>query len=372
MYRSRLTIFAAIAGAIILGLPAANLAAVANFERLPRPAAPRDWWSVDRLEGSLAYVLMSCCQMSMRPDRVRVGQDGYLFLGDQHSDVMSKTSGDVQASAEAVDAAVAWFAQFRQITLAAGAAPVIAIAPNKHSVYSEKLPADVRPAARTATDDLLDGAAAAGLAVLDLRPPLRQLKHSAQTYYRTDTHWTHAGAALSYDLIMAELRAASGVAAADVAYKLTPARHPAGDLAVLLKMQEILGSNHEADYGIRFDTPPQTCLAPVASEGGEEGECAPVSNNVSVTHDGRVQVSRTSNAANPQTVLLMCDLFCTASSRLFDASFRTVYRVHWSFVDAQVLESLLADLQPDIVILQMVERDLLNLPEVRTGGAGNR
>jgi alginate O-acetyltransferase complex protein AlgJ len=371
MYRSRLTIFAAIAGAIILGLPAANLAAIANFDRLPRPDAPRDWWSVDRIEGSLAYVLASCCQMSMRPDRVQIGQDGYLFLGDEHSDVMSKTTGQVQASAEAVDAAVAWLVRFRQLALAAGAAPVIAIAPNKHSVYSEKLPSDLRPAARTVMDDLLDGAAASGLAVLDMRPPLRQLKSSAQVYYRTDTHWTHAGAALSYDLIMAELRAVSGVAAVDVTYKLSPARHPAGDLAVLLKMQEMLGPDHDADYRIRFDTPPRTCLAPVASEGGEEGECTPVSKNVSVTHDGDVQVSRTSNAPNLQTVLLLCDSFCTASSRLFDASFRTVYRVHWKYTDAQLLETLLATLQPDIAILQVVERDLLQLADITSGGAGN-
>jgi hypothetical protein len=58
---------------------------------------------------------------------------------------------------------------------------------------------------------------------------------------------------------------------------------------------------------------------------------------------------------------MLCDSFCTAPSALFNASFAEVYRVHWQFIDDRALERYMATLNPDIVILQMVERDTLKL-----------
>jgi len=56
---------------------------------------------------------------------------------------------------------------------------------------------------------------------------------------------------------------------------------------------------------------------------------------------------------------MLCDSFCSAASPLFNSSFQTVYRIHWSLLRGELLKSAIERLAPDIVILQMVERELL-------------
>lgn len=359
MYRKRLTVFAAIATVIILSIPAANLASGAYIGAPLLPRETRDLWSVDRVEGNMAYLLMSCCNLSLHPERVRIGQDGYFFLGNRDERVIDKTTGLWRPTAEMIEDRVRRFDRLQQEVTDAGAALAIVIAPNKHSVYPEMLPADLTPALKTVTDDFLGRADVTGLPILDLRPEMRRLKGSSQAYLKTDTHWTHAGAAAGYDRIMEFLRDQRGAAASSVDYSLIPTGRPAGDLANLLKMRQMFGQDHDRDYRIELTTRPVTCLATVNMLSGEVDECAPSGDGEVSVMDETTKLTRTANAPNDQTVLMLCDSFCTSSSSLFNATFTTVYRVHWKYLDDRMLSRLLGTLAPDLVILQMVERGIL-------------
>lgn len=359
MYRSHLTIFAAIAATLILSLPAANLALRSYIGGPLWSYEVRDLWSLDRIEGSVAYLLMSCCDKSPYPNRVRVGQNGYLFLGDEFADVMSKASGDWQPPAGLIDDRAARFARLQQKVTNAGATLAIVIAPNKHSIYPEMLPPDLTAAQQTATDELVIRAADMDVPILDLRPELRRLKATAQAYFKTDTHWTHAGAAASYDSIMEILRDHQGGRVTPVSYTLAPVDRPASDLTVLLKMQDMFGPAHETDYDISFAEPLKMCLSTISLISGDESECEATSNGDVSVEDRSIKVTRTENAPNDQTLLMLCDSFCAASSSLFNASFKTVYRVHWNYLDDAALNRNLETLAPDIVVLQVVERDVL-------------
>ncbi len=361
MYRNRLTIFAAIATVILLAIPAANLASSAYIGAPLLPRETRDLWSVDRVEGNLAYLFMSCCNRSIYPERVRIGRNGYFFLGNDDGRVIDKTAGLWHPPAEKLEELVKRFGRLQHEVAEAGAALAIVIAPNKHSVYPEMLPKDLTPARQTVTDDVLGRADAVGvgLPMLDLRADMRRLKTTAQAYLKTDTHWTNAGAADSYDRIMEFLRDQQGVAASTIGYNLIPTRRPAGDLVRLLKMREMFGQDHEADYRIELTMRPDTCVATISMISGETSECAPSGNDEVSVMDKSMKVTRTINAPNDQTVLMLCDSFCTRSSSLFNATFRTVYRVHWKFLDRKTLSRHIETLAPDIVILQMVERDML-------------
>ncbi|MEI4262924.1 alginate O-acetyltransferase AlgX-related protein [Roseovarius sp. D0-M9] len=355
MYSARLTLFAAIAAAMLMALPAANVASRAAVGGTLLPPDLRDLWSLDRIEGNLGYLAMTCCDRSLFPGRVQIGREGYLFLGDEDGEVMAKTEGTWPAPEGHALALAKALATLRRGVEDAGAAFTAVIAPNKHSVYPEMLPPEVTPPPRTVTDDLISAAQDAGAPLLDLRPALRRAKDGAQAYLRTDTHWTRAGAAAGYEAMMEHLGART------VPYDLAPVGAPAGDLARLLKMQALYPPDTETDYRITLRAAPVTCAAEIGLLSGNEGPCEPVQTDELSVMDKVLRVTRTADAPNPQTVLMLCDSFCTASSALFNASFTEVYRVHWKFIDDRALERYLGTLAPDIVILQMVERDALSL-----------
>ncbi|MFD0858673.1 alginate O-acetyltransferase AlgX-related protein [Roseovarius aquimarinus] len=353
MYSARLTLFAGIAGIILLALPAANIATRAYLGGALLPAEPRDLLSLDRIEGNLAYLAMTQLGRSLFPERVQIGREGYLFFGDDDGAAMAKTRGAWPVPEGLIAAQAAALGRLAERMEARGARFLAVIAPNKHSVYPEMLPEDVAPAARTVTDDLLE--AAGDVPLLDLRPVLRAAKTETQAYLKTDTHWTRAGAAASYEAVMDRLGARA------VAYDLTPVPAPAGDLARLLKMGGFYPEDAETDYLIDFAEPPGTCTVDIGLVSGKESACLPAPYPEQSVMEKVMRAARTPQAPNPQTVLMLCDSFCSVSSPLFNASFEEVYRVHWKFIDDAALERHLARIAPNIVILQMVERDALSL-----------
>ena len=79
------------------------------------------------------------------------------------------------------------------------------IAPNKHTIYPDKLPAGIEkvgPVSRL--DQLVDYLARhSDLQVLDLRAPLLERKKAGtRVYYKTDTHWNHVGADIARQQVL--------------------------------------------------------------------------------------------------------------------------------------------------------------------------
>ena len=80
------------------------------------------------------------------------------------------------------------------------------IAPDKHQIYPEYMPATIRHAVPSRTDQLVAHLAAhSTVPVLDLRPALQQAKPSERLYHRTDTHWNDRGAYVAYAAILSSL-----------------------------------------------------------------------------------------------------------------------------------------------------------------------
>jgi len=89
---------------------------------------------------------------------------------------------------------------------ARGIAYVFVMAPDKHQVYPEQMPATIRPAVHSRMDQLATYLAEhSTVSVLDLRAPLRQGKSNERIYHRTDTHWNDRGAYVAYAQIVGAL-----------------------------------------------------------------------------------------------------------------------------------------------------------------------
>lgn len=87
---------------------------------------------------------------------------------------------------------------------------LLVVVPNKHTIYPEYLPADVRQARgrKTRLDQVIQALNNSGVDFIDLRTSLlAEKKRIAYLLYsRTDTHWNDLGAFFGYKQIMLHLR----------------------------------------------------------------------------------------------------------------------------------------------------------------------
>lgn len=360
MYRLRFILFLIISSMIFLTLPAVNL--MMRSTSGVTPLFPTDTvalWSLDQVEGNVAYTLIKCCGISLSPERAQVGQNDFLFLGDTYDNVMSKAVGEWSPQPGQVQDWIGRINQLKSYVKDQGAIFEIAIAPNKHSIYPEYLPEKLQPADSTVTDTVIQTAHDQELKILDLRPALHEAKAKSPIYYQTDTHWNRRGAAVAYQAWLDFINETNDTDLHSVELALLPARSPAGDLSKFLKIADLLGAEHEVDftYGIKEKV---TCLKNTDLNTGETTDCVqPDTSFVSVMTPG-LWTTHTPNAPNEQTVLMLCDSFCSAHSTLFNTSFQTVHRAHWKKLRGQQLRNYIADLAPDMVLVQIVERDLLS------------
>jgi hypothetical protein len=136
---------------------------------------------------------------------VLIGRDGWLyFLGEEGGSLERYHRGGVAFPDEEIRAIVAEFTRRARFLAAHDIAYVVAIAPEKYSIYPEHLPAwAATRAVRTPFDRLVDAIRTDGVVrFVDLRAALLRAKATERVYYATDSHWNSIGAAIAYREIM--------------------------------------------------------------------------------------------------------------------------------------------------------------------------
>lgn len=168
------------------------------------PARFEAWW--DDHFGFRSALIRSNKEIEWRVKRSQVemvvGNDGWLFLGKpdriaRHRCVVPRP-----------EHAAAWRAQAerRRDDLARRGVPWLWIlAPNKHTIYADRLPDAGSPCDLDALAEPL--AAATGNRLLDLRPILMAEQAGPPRFYKTDTHWNEVGALVGARAIVESLRA---------------------------------------------------------------------------------------------------------------------------------------------------------------------
>jgi len=141
---------------------------------------------------------------------VMPGRDGwYYWLGEDGLSLDRHYRGVAAFSQGDVDATVAELIRRRDWLAARGIAYVVAVVPEKFTIYPEYLPAWVAKSAQPSPYDRVVAALrASGVAFIDLRPVLRAAKARERVYFKTDSHWNFNGAIAGYDAIMREVQRA--------------------------------------------------------------------------------------------------------------------------------------------------------------------
>ena len=130
-------------------------------------------------------------------EQVIVGKDGFLFFAetlDAYTGENPMTDEEIAAAAESL-AALQKYAEER------GAAFVFAPAPDKATVYPDKMPSRYKRADESDLDRLFDALDGRGVTYIDLRQTLADAREDALIYHKRDTHWNGLGAVAAWKQI---------------------------------------------------------------------------------------------------------------------------------------------------------------------------
>jgi alginate O-acetyltransferase complex protein AlgJ len=217
-----------------------------------------------RLYGELRFFGLG---VSPNPSVV-AGRDGWLFYGgDSGMDDYTRQKPFSPAQlAEWRDSIVRSHEWLR----ARGIAYVFAIAPDKHVIYPEQLPATIHPLpAETRMDQLFQALRGTGVVAVDFRPALLAAKARERVFDVTDSHWNRRGAFVAYQQIVEAIRAqAPAVAAPLPREEFEPvAREVEGqDLAAMIGLKSVL---RETELSLLPKRPRQAQVVEPSGEGRE-------------------------------------------------------------------------------------------------------
>lgn len=283
------------------------------------------------------------------PD-VLTGKDGWLFYSGER--VLEDLIGQHPLSREQLGLLAARIRETRDWLGQKGISYLPVVAPDKQSIYPEYLPDHYQQARKTTR---LDQAVSAlnqdpATALLDLRPVLLRNKGDLRLYDMTDTHWNQLGAYCGYRELLRVV--GERFPGADLqAYFSVGARwrmDPAGDLAQLSGRGDTL--QEKRPEVIAWFQAGQQELSPSLQQFFRLEQLEPLF---------------TVRQGKKLRVLVLHDSFMNPMKPFLSESFGEVLYL-WkyfdpnieNFLNRELMNKLLAEFKPDLVIDQIVERHL--------------
>ncbi|HEX8502443.1 MAG TPA: hypothetical protein VF659_17810 [Pyrinomonadaceae bacterium] len=221
-----------------------------------------------------------------------------------------------------------------------GASFVVAFVPEKQTIYPELMPGGLaRGRGASRQDQLIEYLKGRpGVRFVDLRPAVAEAKGGAQVYMRTDTHWNQLGSFAAYGALARELgRDFPGVRPSPLSDYEVRQEQFSGDLAGMLGLR-----------GVIWESVPR--LRPKGAPRARfEGDC----------NDVGVCSSEAEGEGLPRVLMFRDSAAAFFIPFLAEHVSRGVYvwDTSWSFPT-----ELLERERPDVVVLEMVERNLMKPP----------
>ncbi len=176
---------------------------------------------------------------STTPD-VILGKDGWLFYGtdgaaEDYSGSRPFTEIELEAWRDTLQHTQDWLQQ-------QGIDYVFAVAPDKHVIYPEFMPAGVNQGlSHSRAEQLLDHLRThSTVHVADLRPPVLAARNAGRLFQITDTHWNDLGAFVAYRQVIEQLGNPGGPPATFDDFDRQQVMRPGLDLARMLGLKSVL------------------------------------------------------------------------------------------------------------------------------------
>jgi peptidoglycan/LPS O-acetylase OafA/YrhL len=308
-------------------------------------------------------------------DRWYKGLDGWLFLGNQYNQTVSKSQLLDIPSVNKINRLKRTFNDISIVAEKSNTQIALIVGPNKSSIYFEKLPAEMFVSPTRYVDFFLNELT--DISYLNIYDPMQDLINSKKSegplYDKTDTHWNDKGAYIAFKNLLSKL----GLDAPDVSFSIEES--PAGDLVAIsednlfkdllsklgldapdvsFSLEESTGDDLIAISEIK--EPPINYGDTWAAEIKHAHKLARIKDNniPSTQFFGANNKVINSNPYINSKIWIIGDSFTTALKPYFEATFSEVtYLGHWQ-TELDVLASKLDDSvkKPDLIVVVRVER----------------
>ncbi|WCO01499.1 alginate O-acetyltransferase AlgX-related protein [Psychroserpens ponticola] len=260
-------------------------------------------------------------------NRVVKGIDDWYFLGNEHNRVLDNTFGIHKYSDIDLFVMKQNLLEFNDYIKSLNIELYFVIVPNKNTVYQEKLPYKVNQRDTPITQFLSTIDDSDDLNILDLRPVLLNSKNeSTLLYHKTDTHWNDIGAHLGYE------------------YVITSISKNINNLNVVpLSEFKSIDTVRQGDI---------TRMINIYDKESITSYTKP-NNSVVINEKNTYQYKKFKNSNKNSKLLMFRDSFAINWFDYFNESFgETLYLRYTNISKSQITEE-----QPDIVILEVAERN---------------
>jgi hypothetical protein len=292
--------------------------------------------------------------------KVLVGSNGWLFLHQiGNINAVDQYRGLENISDSGIDRWIRGVVRSRDWLAQRGVVLVIAVVPNKHTIYSEFLPAWASKVGPTRLDLIADRVqATTNLTFVDMRQALFEAKSTYQDalWLKKGTHWNWYGGFIGYSEIMKGVNRFFPNLALINENELKFVISQKAELRDLSRMLNLPYLREEFSMALRFQRPLRTQEVVVIEKDGEV-KCK--IENAMIP--GKITVN-TTNLTNLPKVLIIHDSTAGAMAPYFRETFSTTAFVH---IRAKLDPTFFERFKPDLVICAMVERDLHKLPTAK-------
>jgi hypothetical protein len=338
---------------VLVGLVALSIVPFVNSLDPEARAAAKAWrtavFNIDIVRPFVSWPLYSI-GVSLYPSKVVVGRNGWLFLGDDYDQIISRRlrppDSDRREGIEIASAMNAWADHLS----ARGVQFKFLAVPDKETIYSDRLPRWAAPTQPLSMSPLIGGIAA-NVAIDATSYLMAASKGAELTYFKTDSHWTNYGAWIGYRALSDAWQGAGieWLSANDVV-KVDPTDWAAGDLSRILFLRKFLrDQNFEVQLKNRV---------PLASYNFDTGEQSAVPNSAELGAPLFPLRVVSSAAKNKKRVIWLRDSFGSAMSPYMTATFSEMIQLHYDKLLPGSLDKLIDRFQPDIVVVTVVQRAL--------------
>jgi alginate O-acetyltransferase complex protein AlgJ len=288
--------------------------------------------------------------VSSNPQKIIVGKNNFLFLGNSFNEVMDQVTGKILFDEQQLTKWKSSF-QLRSKYLDLLGIPFYAVmVPKKHTVYPEYLPDYIIPVKENVFDQILNSGP--GFDLLHLKDTLISSKAywGDLLYNKTDSHWSEIGAYIGYLKVINHLKSDFG----DLApieldredFLVRP--HPGGQNKFILNLLVDM-----KDYDISINKSDKWKKNIVKTN--YEGDTLPFDPFDHVKYHEKVIIY---NPEKKYTLLMFEDSFSIRLSTFLNQSFGKIIYCHYSEPEAKEFIQLVERFKPDIVLYEFGEQSV--------------
>lgn len=287
--------------------------------------------------------------ISSNKGNVILGDNGWMFLGDNYNSVFKKSLSTYTAPIKLIADNDKFLNQLEVISKENNANFEFIVFPNKHSIYGENIGLDTKVHSYSFFNKRR-------LSNVNMISYFRDIKNKSNydLYFRTDTHWNDFGAFYGYQYIMSNTLNGKYKKLPDT-INFNKVEDKGGDLARFLNLQNIAVDQNVSVVDSFVDKVIRINLK--TNQVSNEGIAGKINNS-----EIKVPIKIVNeNALNSLKVLWLHDSFGRAMSSYMHLTFTEVTHQHYNyaFQDEFAFKKLVSDVKPNVIILSVVERNYL-------------